>query len=214
LGVADAVVVATDAQEIADVVAEAGGRTVLTSNQHPSGTDRAAEVIRRPEYAAYDIVLNVQGDEPFISDAVVRGALSMVRDRGFPLGTAAVRAPEAICDTPHVVKVVCADDGCALYFSRAPIPWLRDAVDRAERQDLVRQHVGVYAYTREALVQWVALEPHPLERVERLEQLRPLAAGMRMGVALVDTPPPGGIDTEEDLARANALWVDLYAGRT
>jgi 3-deoxy-manno-octulosonate cytidylyltransferase (CMP-KDO synthetase) len=212
--VADAVVVATDSQEIADVVADAGGRTVLTSDQHPSGTDRAAEVIQRPEFAGYDIVLNVQGDEPFISDAVVRGALSMVRDRGFPLGTAAVRAPEAICDTPHVVKVVCADNGCALYFSRAPIPWLRDTVDRAERQDLVRQHVGVYAYTREALVQWVALDPHPLERVERLEQLRPLAAGMRMGVALVDTPPPGGIDTEEDLARANALWVDLYAGRT
>jgi len=125
-----------------------------------------------------------------------------------------VRAPEAICDSPHIVKVVCADDGCALYFSRAPIPWLRDAVDRAQRQDLVRQHVGVYAYTREALLEWVALKPHPLERVERLEQLRPLAAGMRMGVALVDTPPPGGIDTEEDLARANALWVDLYAGRT
>ncbi len=214
LGVADAVVVATDSSEVAAVIGEAGGRPVMTSDQHPSGTDRAAEVIRRPEFAAFDIVLNVQGDEPFISDAVVRGALSMVQDRGFPLGTAAVRAPEAVCDSPHIVKVVCADDGRALYFSRAPIPWLRDAVDRAQRQDLVRQHVGVYAYTREALLEWVALKPHPLERVERLEQLRPLAAGMRMGVALVDTPPPGGIDTEDDLTRANALWVDLYAGRT
>jgi 3-deoxy-manno-octulosonate cytidylyltransferase (CMP-KDO synthetase) len=79
---------------------------------------------------------------------------------------------------------------------------------------LVRQHVGIYAYAREALEEWVRLPPHPLERVERLEQLRPLAAGLAMGVATIDEPLHGGVDTEDDLTRANALWDDLYAGRT
>lgn len=214
LGVADAVVVAADSPEIADAVAQAGGHCLLTSPAHPSGTDRAAEVAQRPEFMGFDIVLNVQGDEPFITEAAVRGALGMVHDRGFELGTVAAPASETICHSPDIVKVVCADDGRALYFSRAPIPWLREPTDAVVRQGLIRQHIGVYAYTRDALLRWVALPTHPLERVERLEQLRPLAAGMRIGVAVVDTPPPGGIDTEDDLERANALWVDLYAGRT
>ena len=85
-------------------------------------------------------------------------------------------------DNPAVVKVVCSDDGRALYFSRAPIPFLRDAGDRSTRDALVRQHLGVYAYTRGALAAWVSLPPHPLEISEQLEQLRPLAAGMRIGV--------------------------------
>jgi 3-deoxy-manno-octulosonate cytidylyltransferase (CMP-KDO synthetase) len=151
----------------------------------------------------------------------------MVDASRFPLGTAAAHAPTSILDDPDVVKVVCADDGRALYFSRAPIPWLRDAGgdgeggradgrrgDRPTRDALVRQHLGVYAYTRDALATWVALPPHPLERSERLEQLRPLAAGLAIGVATIDETPPGGVDTEADLTRANALWDDLYAGRT
>ena len=214
IGLADVVVVATDAREIADAVAEAGGRAVLTSSAHPSGTDRVAEVSQRPEYEGYDVVLNVQGDEPFMSSAALAETLDMVRARGFPLGTAAAVAGEAIRDQPDVVKVVCADDGAALYFSRAPIPFLRDRSDRPVLGGQVRQHIGIYAYRREALLRWVALPVHPLEQIERLEQLRPLAAGMRMGVAVMETPPPGGIDTEDDLERANALWTDLYAGRT
>ena len=214
IGLADVVVVATDAREIATAVAEAGGRAVLTSSAHPSGTDRVAEVCQRPEYEGYDVVLNVQGDEPFVSEAALLGTLDMVRERGFLLGTAAAVAGEAIRDRPDVVKVLCADDGAALYFSRAPIPFLRDHSDLPLLGRQVRQHIGIYAYRREALLRWVALPVHPLEQIERLEQLRPLAAGMRMGVALVETPPPGGIDTEDDLERANALWTDLYAGRT
>jgi 3-deoxy-manno-octulosonate cytidylyltransferase (CMP-KDO synthetase) len=101
-----------------------------------------------------------------------------------------------------------------MYFSRAPIPWLRDGEDADVHAGLVLQHIGVYAYTRTALRQWVGLASHPMERVERLEQLRPLAAGMSMGVAIVAAPPYGGVDTEDDLARANAHWHDLYAGRT
>jgi 3-deoxy-manno-octulosonate cytidylyltransferase (CMP-KDO synthetase) len=114
---------------------------------------------------------------------------------------------------PHIVKVVAADDGRALYFSRAPIPWLREPDDAPLRAGVVRQHIGVYAYTREALAAWVALPPHPLERIERLEQLRPLAAGLAMGVAVVRELPAGGVDTEDDLLRANVRWTELSAER-
>jgi 3-deoxy-manno-octulosonate cytidylyltransferase (CMP-KDO synthetase) len=108
---------------------------------------------------------------------------------------------------PDVVKVVAADDGTAMYFSRAPIPFLRDDRDVAARDARVLHHVGVYAYTPAALVRWVALPPHPLEQVERLEQLRPLAAGIRIGVGVIDGPLRGGIDTEADLAQANTDWM-------
>jgi len=94
----------------------------------------------------------------------------------------------------------------ALYFSRAPIPFLREEVDAALRNALVKQHLGVYAYTRPALARWVSLPHHPLERAEQLEQLRPMADGLAMGVATVEPTEGGGIDTEEDLARANAQW--------
>lgn len=214
LGLANAVVVACDSLEVADAVHTAGGVAVLTRADHPSGTDRIAEVVLRPEYVPYEVVLNVQGDEPFIPCEALIGCLDMVRERGFALGTAAAPAsPECLAD-PDVVKVVTASDGRAMYFSRAPIPWCRDAADAAERNTLVRQHIGVYAYRRAALLEWVALAPHPLERVERLEQLRALAAGLTMGVAVINEPAPLGVDTEEDLARANARWLHLYAGRT
>lgn len=207
-------VVATDSAEIVDVVEAAGGRAVLTRATHPSGTDRIAEVAQRSEFRDHQVLLNVQGDEPFVSASLVSGALSMVTQAGFALGTAAVPAGASALENAHVVKVVAADDGRALYFSRAPIPWRREPADGELRDSLVRQHVGIYAYTREALAAWVALPEHPLERVERLEQLRPLAAGMAMGVAMIDEPPPGGVDTDDDLARANARWTDLYAGRS
>lgn len=213
LGVADRCVIATDHPDVASAARAAGAECIITSSDHPSGTDRVAEVAARAGLATDDVILNVQGDEPFVPEAALRGAVALVAHGGFPLGTAAARADDAILDTPHVVKVVCADDGRAMYFSRAPIPFLRDAHDAALRRGLVRQHLGVYAYTPRALAQWVALPPHPLERIERLEQLRPLAAGLAMGVATIDDAPPGGIDTEEDLQRANARWTDLSAGR-
>jgi 3-deoxy-manno-octulosonate cytidylyltransferase (CMP-KDO synthetase) len=102
---------------------------------------------------------------------------------------------------------VCDDEGRALYFSRAPIPYLREDAESTLRDGLLRQHVGVYAYTRAALAQWVAWPPHPLERVERLEQLRPLAHGLRIGVAECSAAE-AGIDTEDDLIRANQFWTE------
>jgi 3-deoxy-manno-octulosonate cytidylyltransferase (CMP-KDO synthetase) len=213
LAVADDVVVATDSDEIADTLRRASANVALTSESHPSGTDRVAEVARLPRFARFDVIINVQGDEPFVSAPAVRGASEIVTSGRFPLGTAAAPAAPDALEQPSVVKVVTADDGRALYFSRAPIPWLRDATDAAERSRIARQHIGVYAYTRDALAAWVSLPPHPLERIERLEQLRPLAAGIAMGVASVSELPIGGVDTEDDLARANARWLELSAAR-
>jgi 3-deoxy-manno-octulosonate cytidylyltransferase (CMP-KDO synthetase) len=207
LRVAHHVVVATDSAEIIDVVEEAGGEAIPTAVGHASGTDRIAEAVRAAFDGEFDAILNVQGDEPFVSGAAVRGALAQVTGFGFALGTAATRAPRAVLANPDTVKVVAADDGAAMYFSRAAIPFLRDAADSTELDGQVLHHVGVYAYTPEALAHWVFLPPHPLERIERLEQLRPLAAGMRMGVAVVDGPLRGGIDTEADLERANREWM-------
>lgn len=214
LGIADRIVVATDAAEIADVAAAAGAHVALTRSDHPSGTDRVAEVAALPEQAGATVVLNVQGDEPFVSAAALLGALAMVREHGFPLGTAAAPAAPGSRQRPEIVKVVTADDGRALYFSRAGIPFVRDGQDAAAADALALQHVGVYAYTPSALARWVALPEHPLERAERLEQLRPLAAGMAMGVAIVHEVPVRGIDTEEDLTAANAHWADLLVGRS
>ncbi len=210
LRVADRIVVATDSEDIARRVHEAGGDAVLTSPRHPSGTDRVAEVARLAAFREFDAIVNVQGDEPFVSGAAVRGALGQVRDGGFPLGTAAVLASPDVLSHADAVKVVTADDGTAMYFSRAAIPYLRDAgdaADRAARDARVLHHVGVYAYTPDSLARWVALPTHALERVERLEQLRPLAAGLRMGVAVVAGPLRAGIDTEADLERANREWM-------
>lgn len=213
LRVADRVVVATDSNEVAACVEDAGGEVVLTRDDHPSGTDRVAEVAARPEFRGVQAVLNVQGDEPFVSAAAVRGALDQVIRHGFPLGTAAARADRDALGNPAAVKVVAADDGSAMYFSRAPIPYPGHGAD-ADAPERVLHHVGVYAYTPDALARWVALPLHPYERIERLEQLRPLAAGMRFGVAVIDGPLRAGIDTEADLDRANRDWITFTASQS
>jgi 3-deoxy-manno-octulosonate cytidylyltransferase (CMP-KDO synthetase) len=211
LDVASRCLIATDSPEVQRAAHDAGAECMLTRDDHPSGTDRVAEVVSHAEYGRFDVVLNVQGDEPFISGAALEGAVGCVADGRFELGTAAAHASIEALETPHVVKVVCADDGRALYFSRAGIPALREPQDRSVLEGTVRQHIGVYAYTPDALRRWVSLPEHPLERIERLEQLRPLAAGMAMGVATIAVAPPGGIDTEDDLTRANENWTHLSA---
>jgi len=212
MGVGDRVVVATDHPDIASVLRAAGADVVMTSPDCGSGTERVAHVARLPEFQDYDAFVNVQGDEPFIGRECVRAAAEMVTSGRFPLGTSAALAEPAIFDVPTIVKVVVGVDGRAMYFSRAPIPFLRDAADAPARVPLTLQHIGVYAYTRAALEQWLALPPHPLEDVERLEQLRPLAHGLAMGVAVVHERPEAGIDTDDDLARANARWSAFAAG--
>jgi 3-deoxy-manno-octulosonate cytidylyltransferase (CMP-KDO synthetase) len=210
--VADTVVVATDDETVASTVRQAGADCVMTSKSHSSGTERVAEVASQPRFKGFDTIVNVQGDEPFIGPEAVSGAAGLVSTGRFPLGTAASRAGTEILDTPSLVKVVVGDDGRALYFSRAPIPFLRDRADAPKLAERTLQHIGVYAYSRDSLNRWVSLPPHPLEEIERLEQLRPLAAGLPIGVAVTKEAPASGIDTEEDLARANARWDAFMNG--
>lgn len=200
----DALIVATDSDEIAEVCRQAGATVEMTSAAHRSGTERVAEVAER--HAGFDVVVNIQGDEPFIAASHIRQSAQLVLE-GWDIGTPAVpiTSLEAWHD-PASVKLVCGDDGRALYFSRAPIPYKRgsepSAGELAGRSFL--RHIGVYAYARDALLRYVHLPESELERIEKLEQLRALAAGMRIGVA-VTSELAMGIDTPEDLARAEAL---------
>lgn len=212
MGVGDRVVVATDQDEVAEVLWTAGADVVMTSPSCASGTERVAEVARQSDFAEYGAFINVQGDEPFIGHECVRAAAQLVTGGAFELGTAAAFADASIFETDTIVKVVTDRDGRALYFSRAPIPYLRDQNDAPVRSVVTLQHIGVYAYSRDALETWTTLPTHPLEEVERLEQLRPLANGMTIGVAVVDERPEAGIDTEEDLRRANERWVAFTQG--
>jgi len=202
--VCDRVVVATDAKEIAQVVEQAGYQAVLTSPEHRSGTERVAEVIGKQDFSNFTCILNVQGDEPFVSAAAVRGAVACL-ERGEVLGTSAGSLDNALASDPNRVKVVVDAKGRAVYFSRAPIPYDRDGTGEV----VYHQHVGVYAYTREALDAWVRLPPVPEETWERLEQLRPLLHGIPMGVTLFDGPAAPGIDTPADLA-----WAETEVTRT
>ena len=195
----DRVVVATDAREISDIIERAGHEAVITSPDHQSGTERVAEVVNSKAFSAFDVVLNVQGDEPLVARAALAGAIERVRG-GDPIGTAAGDLDPALAADPNRVKVVVDARGRAVYFSRAPIPFDRDA-----RGDVIyHQHVGVYAYTRDALARWVRLAPVPEERWERLEQLRPLLHGIAIGVALFSGPAAPGVDTADDLRFAEA----------
>jgi len=211
--VADRCVVATEDQSVAEVARSAGAECVMTGAWHSSGTERVAEVARMPEFRSFTTIVNVQGDEPFIGVQAVRGAAAIVESGRFPLGTSASPAEWGTGSNPNIVKVVLGDDGRALYFSRAGIPYVRDRDVIATLEIRMLQHIGVYAYSREALEQWVSLPPCPLEHAEKLEQLRPLAAGIPMGVAISDEAPAAGIDTEEDLAAANERWHEFTAGR-
>jgi len=198
--VCDRLVIATDAREIANVVERAGFEAVLTSERPQSGTERVAEVIANKPFSGFDLMLNVQGDEPLVALEALRGAIARVR-AGDPIGTAAGSLEPALAKDPSRVKVVVDATGRAVYFSRAPIPFDRDGTG-----DVVyHQHVGVYAYTREALERWMRLPPVPEERWERLEQLRPLLHGMRIGVALFAGPAAPGVDTAEDLRAVEAV---------
>ncbi|HUF36702.1 MAG TPA: 3-deoxy-manno-octulosonate cytidylyltransferase [Gemmatimonadales bacterium] len=199
----DELVVATDSPMVAEVVERSLVRAVLTNGAHLSGTDRVAEVAALPEFAGADVVVNVQGDEPFLSREALAGALDRVRG-GDDIGTAAAPLDAAAAADPARVKVVTDARGRALYFSRAVIPHRREPTDPAA--GLYWQHLGLYAYTRAALARLVAAEPSPAELAERLEQLRALHYGLTIGVARLDRPAPPGVDTPDDLRRAEAHW--------
>jgi 3-deoxy-manno-octulosonate cytidylyltransferase (CMP-KDO synthetase) len=205
LAVLDAVVIATDSDEIVAACHAFGARAMLTAATHPSGTDRVAEVAAHPDFSSYGIIVNIQGDEPFVTEAQVSGAVEKVR-AGWDIGTvAAVVEDVETWRDESVVKVVLGGEGGALYFSRAPVPHFRGHAPTASDLASVPalRHIGVYAYSRNALERCVTLPVSRLEETERLEQLRPLAAGLGIGVAVV-AGSEGGVDTPEDLRRAEA----------
>ena len=206
------VIVATDDPRIRDAVAGLDVEAMLTRGDHPSGTDRLAEVAQRVEA---DVFLNVQGDLPVLDPTMVEAlAARMAAEPALPMATVATPlADEAAWRSSHVVKVVIDQAGRALYFSRSPIPFDRDGV-RALDEPLGWRHVGLYAYRRDVLLRLAALPASPLERRESLEQLRALEHGIAIGVvAWHGTAPLVEVDTPDDLARARqALEADAHEG--
>jgi 3-deoxy-manno-octulosonate cytidylyltransferase (CMP-KDO synthetase) len=196
------VVIATDDERIAAPVREAGGEAIMTSVAHVSGTDRIAEVAR---LIHADVYVNVQGDLPFIEPADLDALVAPMRaDETIAMATLATPIIDSLeWNNPSVVKVVCGADGNALYFSRSPIPHMRDG--GMPRQAL--RHIGVYAYRRDFLLKFAALPEGVLERVEKLEQLRALEHGYTIRV-VASVKPSLEVDTEADLARARDVAGD------
>lgn len=208
---ADEVIVATDSEEVFGTVAAFGGRAVMTSAGHESGTDRIAEVAAS---LTCDIIVNVQGDEPLMEPATIEATMGLLRDPEADMGTAAVRitSDETALD-PNSVKVAFGRNGFALYFSRSPIPyhrdlwrdlWARPAEASAGSGTRLYKHIGIYSYRKEALMRLSTLPPTELELTEKLEQLRALENGLRIKVAVVDSETPG-VDTPEDLQEVRKL---------
>lgn len=208
---ASRIIIATDDARIARAVDDHGFPVVMTRDDHESGTDRIAEVAAKLRLGAQHIVVNVQGDEPLIAPALIRRvAENLAAHRAAAIATAACRIRDARdMANPNVVKVVLDNDGLALYFSRAPIPWARDAFAgglRALPPTLpVLRHLGIYAYRCSFLRAYSRLRPVAIERAEALEQLRALAHGYRISVAITATAPHPGVDTPADLRRVRKL---------
>ncbi|MCS6997532.1 MAG: 3-deoxy-manno-octulosonate cytidylyltransferase [Casimicrobiaceae bacterium] len=210
---AERVLVATDDERIVRACAAHGVEALLTAATHETGTDRLAEVVDRLALADGQIVVNLQGDEPFVApQAVARVAALLEEDREAALATLAHPVTDAReLTNPNVVKVVLDRRGRALCFSRAPIPWARDAWQSGEPRALpsglpVLRHVGLYAYRAGFLRIFPRLERPALERFESLEQLRALWHSYPIRVAVIDEPWPAGIDTAEDYAQARRAW--------
>jgi 3-deoxy-manno-octulosonate cytidylyltransferase (CMP-KDO synthetase) len=198
----DAVLVATDDQRIADAVAAFGGTAVMTSADHPTGTDRLAEVAAA---LSADIIVNVQGDEPMIDASAIDAAVKALQDHPDDVMSTVRRALERDeVDNPAVVKVVVDQDDRALYFSRAAVPHVRAGNTAPARW----AHLGLYAYRRTFLLKLAALSPTPLEQAESLEQLRVLEHGFQ--IRCVETATGSiGVDTEEDLNRVRKLMMPV-----
>lgn len=207
---ADEVWVATDHAGIADAVSAHGYNVCMTSPGHTSGTDRIAEVVKQRGWGDDDIVVNVQGDEPLIAPELIRSVAQHLHDHA---DAAIATACHAIHDretlfNPNVVKVVTDRQGYAMYFSRAPIPYARDAFASPEGFPAglpVFRHVGIYAYRAAFLKIYQGLEPAAIEQYEALEQLRAMWHGYRIGVAVTADAPAAGVDTPEDLERVRHM---------
>lgn len=196
------VIVATDDERIRSAVAATGAEVMMTRADHPSGTDRLAEVARGLDA---DVVVNVQGDLPLLDPGLIERLVArLVGEPTLPMATLATPIrDEAEWRSPHVVKVVVGLDGRALYFSRSPLPYDRDGV-RVPAEPFGLRHIGMYGYRRDVLLRLAALPPSPLELRERLEQLRALEHGIAIGVVEWTGEPVIEVDTQADLEQARA----------
>ncbi len=214
---AQRVVVATDHPEIQACVEAFGGEVLMTREDHASGTDRLAEVAEALQLEGDAIVVNVQGDEPLIPPEVIN---QVAENLAAHTEASAATVSEPVRDVatyrnPNAVKVVSDEQGLALYFSRAPMPWHRNALMDKDELVLARwletgevqKHIGIYAYRAGLLRRFTTWPEAALERVEKLEQLRILAQGQRIHVSPACKPVPGGVDTQEDLEQVNALLL-------
>jgi 3-deoxy-manno-octulosonate cytidylyltransferase (CMP-KDO synthetase) len=205
---AKSVTVATDHDVIEKTAIAFGAPVVMTRDDHENGTERLAEVADKMGWKADEIIVNVQGDEPFLPVALIHSCvMALNSDREAEMATVACAIDDAAdFFNPNVVKVVCDEKQRALYFSRAPIPWDRDGFSKVEERqgrlpvDLpALRHIGLYVYRASLLVKYADLPMSPLERWEKLEQLRFLHQGIKVQVALADGLPMHGVDTPEDL---------------
>jgi 3-deoxy-manno-octulosonate cytidylyltransferase (CMP-KDO synthetase) len=205
---AASVIIATDDERIRAAARGFGAECQLTSPRHLSGTDRVAEVVRVRGFAADEVVVNLQGDEPMMPAAVISAVADILRARPQVDIASAVAPISSLTEflDPNCVKAVTAG-GRALYFSRAPVPWPRDAAPNDTPADFTGawRHVGIYAYRVRSLLQFAAWLPTPLEQTEKLEQLRALEYGMHIHLVPLAQAPPAGVDTPEDLARVRAV---------
>ena len=216
---AEEVLVATDHADVHAAVQARGLRVLLTRADHPSGTDRLAEVVSQCGWDDETIVVNVQGDEPLIDPELIARTARQLAESGADIATVAhpIASPEEFFN-PAVVKVVCRADGDALYFSRAPIPYARDHFARTPGRDSLPagfqalRHIGLYAYRARFLRAYADLTPSYVEGCEALEQLRALWHGYRISVTLADDMPLPGVDTPEDAARVRAYFAGQCAG--
>lgn len=200
---ADEVIVASDSEEVIRAVQAFGGNAQMTSPNHPSGSDRIWEVASKLDC---DIIINVQGDEPFMEPSVIDRLIDVMQESPAPdMATVVVPSTrEQIANNPNSPKVVVAADNTALYFSRSPIPFLREGGTDMP----LYKHWGIYAYSRAALSKFVSLPESPLEKCEKLEQLRALENGMKIKVIKTDFQSIG-IDTPEDLIQAEQHLKNL-----
>jgi len=209
------VAVATDDARIAAALEGSGASVVMTRVDHSSGSDRLAECATLLGWPDDTIVVNLQGDEPLAPASGIRAVAAAIAASDAPMATLATPVSSAAeLFNPNCVKLVRAADGAALYFSRAPMPWARDAFASGRTSDAERilprdveflRHIGIYAYRAGFLRRFAALAQTPLERTESLEQLRALEHGFRIAVELAPEPFPPGVDTAEDLAHAEAV---------
>lgn len=204
------VLIATDDERIVSAAQAFGAETVMTAASHASGTDRIAEIARAHAWPAADIIVNVQGDEPLMPPALIRQVAQLLA--AHPAAAIATLASPLTALSqfldPNTVKVVSDAAGRALYFSRAPIPWSRDGasggLDSQRELTLARRHLGIYAYRTAALLQLAALPVSALERIEKLEQLRALEAGLDIRIAEACESPGADVNTLADLERVRA----------